>query len=109
MELEIQSYIKGYHEYQLVWDPEIGEILGGEREPSNVKDKFAVAIMKNGVVVGHLKKGQSGWFAKTISYFLKAAESNSCNVKIGGNFYTDPGKCRQRKGRSVPRSARKPG
>ena len=57
----------------------------GEREPSNVKDKFAVAIMKNGVVVGHLKKGQSGWFAKTISYFLKAAESNSCNVKITGH------------------------
>ena len=40
--LEVQSYIRGYHAYQDIWDPCIGEVLLLQREPDNPEDKFAV-------------------------------------------------------------------
>ena len=43
-------------------------------EPANPVDKYAVAIRKNNVVVGHLPLGCSSKFAKTIFYFLRADE-----------------------------------
>ena len=81
MPLEIKTYIKGYHAYKSTWSPTIGEQLVAEHEPNNSHDKFAVAIIKSGKVVGHLKKGKSGWFAESISYFLKYPKS-SCSVEI---------------------------
>ena len=33
-------------------------------------------------MVGHLQKGKSGRFAKTVFYFLRASENNSCNVTV---------------------------
>ena len=35
-------------------------------------------------VVGHLKRGKSGHFAKTIFYFLRADPRSSCSVIIKG-------------------------
>ena len=51
--LDVQSYVRGYHAYQDIWDPFIGEVLPLEREPNNSEDRFAVAI-KRSDVVGHL-------------------------------------------------------
>ena len=50
---EIDSYVRGYHAYMDVWSPVIGETLLVKREPSNVKDRHAVAIFKEDAVVGH--------------------------------------------------------
>ena len=33
-------------------------------------------------VVGHLKKGKTGRFAKTVFHFLKADKNNSCTAAI---------------------------
>ena len=44
----------------------LGEILQVRREPENIVDKFAVCVEKDDRVVGHLKKGDSGKFAKPI-------------------------------------------
>ena len=52
---EIPSYIKGYHEYQKIWTPFVQEELFGEMEPANPVDKYAVAVKRNNVVVGHLQ------------------------------------------------------
>ena len=30
---EIDSFVKGYHEYKNIWIPKIGETLSTEREP----------------------------------------------------------------------------
>ena len=65
------SFLKGYHAYRNIWIPVKGEILQAEMEPSNAFDKYAVVAMRGGHVVGHLKNGKSGRFAKTIFYFLK--------------------------------------
>ena len=73
-EYRLTSHVKGYHEYKGIWKPEIGDVLKTKREPENKTDKFVVAVMKEkekDLVVGHLKKGKSGKFAKTIFLFLK--------------------------------------
>ena len=44
-------------------------------------DKFAVAVIKNKKVIGHLPLGKTGRFSKTIFYFLNC-EYNDCKVKI---------------------------
>ena len=33
---EIDSFVKGYHEYKNIWTPKIGETLSTEREPGNL-------------------------------------------------------------------------
>ena len=51
---DIDSYVRGYHAYMDVWSPVIGETLLVKREPSNVKDRHAVAIFKEDAVIGHV-------------------------------------------------------
>ena len=53
-ELERRSCIRGYHVYKDKWDPVVGEVLACKRESSNTQDKYAVAVQKNGTIIGHL-------------------------------------------------------
>ena len=62
----IDSFGRGHHVYQSQWTPFIGECLVIKREPGNPLNKFAVAVIHEGDVVGHLPQGIS----KNISYFL---------------------------------------
>ena len=39
-----------------VWSPFIGESLNTQVEPRNVHDKYAVKVLKNEVVVGHVPR-----------------------------------------------------
>ena len=54
--LEIESCVRGYHVYQSVWTPTIGEELQCVREPTNIIDRYAVGVTKDGKIVGHLPK-----------------------------------------------------
>ena len=47
--------------------PREGEVLLLKREPENVEDKFAVAMIKSGTVVRHVPKS----LEPVISQFLK--------------------------------------
>ena len=69
---EIESYVKGYHAYQYEWTPKVDEVLETKMEPTNIVDKYAVCVLYRNRVVGHLKRGKTGRFAKTIFYFLRA-------------------------------------
>ena len=71
----------GFHEYRKIWEPKSNEILEVKMEPTNKMDKFAVAVIKNKKIIGHLPLGKTGRFSKTIFYFLKC-EYNDCKVKI---------------------------
>jgi hypothetical protein len=53
-------------------------------EPKNVVDKYAVCVMLGDEIVGHLKKGRTGCFAKTVFYFLRADEKGSCTAIVKG-------------------------
>ena len=79
---EIDSHVKGYHTHLDVWKPCREEVLQAIPEPSNVVDKYAVYVRKDGEVVGHLKGGKSRRFAKTIFYFLETDQHSSCSVVI---------------------------
>ena len=74
---DVESHIKGYHAYMNEWTPETGEILKTRLEPENVVDRFAVAVEKEDQIVGHLNKRNSGCFAKTTFYFLRANHGNT--------------------------------
>ena len=45
-EFVTDSMVRGYHIYQDVWTPVVGE--------DNTEDRYAVVVMKDGVTVGHL-------------------------------------------------------
>ena len=60
------------------------EILKARPEPENEYNKYAVAVERYGDVVGHISKGRSAHFAKTISYFLRASNENCCWVEVTG-------------------------
>ena len=79
---KVEPHIKGCHAFMNELTPEIGEILKTCLEPKNVVDRFAVAVEKEGQITGHLNKGKSGRFAKTIFSFLRAKQGNTCQVEV---------------------------
>lgn len=81
---KIDSHIKGYHAYKDTWVPKVNEELRTRTEPENVVDKYAVCVLLGEDAVGHLKKGKSGRFAKTVFYFLRADKTGSCSVIVRG-------------------------
>ena len=62
----------------------MNEILETQRQPDNPTDKYAVCVLKDARVAGHLKKGCNGRFAKTIFYFLRSDAYAKCSVRISG-------------------------
>ena len=83
-EFETESVIKGYHAYMNDWTPILGENLSTRSEPENEIDKYAVAITKDARVIGHLKKGKTGRYAKTVFYFLRANLMNTISITVTG-------------------------
>ena len=69
----IKSFIMGFDQYRTIWTRHENEVVHARMEPTNKKDKFAVAVIghKNSVV-GHLIKRKSGQFAKTIPSIMGA-------------------------------------
>ena len=50
------SAVRGYHVYKVVWKPTIGKNLQEDQELGNEADKFAVKVIKNNKIVGHLPR-----------------------------------------------------
>ena len=53
---EMESCVRGYHVYKDLWDASIGEDILCEREPFNNADRYAVAVLKDDTVVGHIPR-----------------------------------------------------
>ena len=56
---EIDYFIRGCHIYKNDWIPFSGKHLFLRREPDNPKDKSAVAVIKDGKIVGHIPYNMS--------------------------------------------------
>ena len=54
--VEISTVVRGYQVYQEIWSAPLGEVLFCQRETDNRHDLFAVAIVKEGEVVGHVRR-----------------------------------------------------
>ena len=83
-EFETESVIKGYHAYMNDQTPILGEKLSTRPEPENEIDKCAVGVTKDARVIGHLKKGKTGQYAKTVIYFLRANPMNTASITVTG-------------------------
>ena len=71
------SAVRGYHVYQDVWKPSIGEKLVAKREFDNPMDKH-VKVVKGNETVGHLPRK----FSRIAWYFL--AGSGEISVEVIG-------------------------
>ena len=70
-----KSYVRGFHVYHEIWTPVIGECLECRHEPRKVEDKNAIAVIKDGTVVGYVPRCFSLW----IKMFFGLPKSNiSC-------------------------------
>ena len=54
--LQKESCIRGYHIYQQLWTAAVGEHLTCQRERGNTADAYAVSVIKDGTIVGHLPR-----------------------------------------------------
>ena len=88
VEISHETQIKGHHVYKNIWTPELVEHLEVQCEPENLVDKYAVCLKTgNGATVGHLEKGKSGRFAKTIFYYLRSHPEAKCTAKVTGKRF----------------------
>lgn len=78
--LELPSFVRGYHAYMDIWVPMIGETLTLQREPNNRVDEAAVAVVRDGVVVGHVPTN----LASIVFHFL-SRDGNTAFAEIAGN------------------------
>ena len=74
------SAVPGYHVYQDVFTPSIGEKLVAKREFNNTMDKQAVKVVKGDETVGHLPRK----FSRIVWYFL--ARSGEISVEVMGRW-----------------------
>ena len=66
--LLVETVVRGYHIYQVRWEPCVGETFIALHESGNGQERHAMAIYRDsdaGVVVGHLPRE----IAKTCHYF----------------------------------------
>ena len=55
-EFERRCSVRGYHVYQTIWDAVVGETLECRRQPLNEHNRYAVAVIKDDVIIGHLPR-----------------------------------------------------
>ena len=51
---KIESIVHSRHVYKAMWSPYIKEELLVECDVDNIQDGFAVAILKNSMIIGHV-------------------------------------------------------
>ena len=73
---EKESVVRGHHVYKAIWTPVIGEELEVKTEEDNNHDQHAVAVVKDGLVIGHMPRlvAELSWF------FLKRDGSITCRI-----------------------------
>ena len=86
----VDSCVRGYHYYQNIWDPFIGEVLSCLQEDGNPYDMYAVVVNKSSHVVGYVPRKISTlcyMFLRrggTISSIVKGTRRYSYNLPQGG-------------------------
>ena len=70
------SYVTGHYHYRHIWTPKVGEELTSMYELGNVYDEFAVSVLKDDKIVGHVPRE----FSEQFTTVLKSG--GSIKVKI---------------------------
>ena len=96
--LSFSSIIRGHHVYNTSWTPYLSEELVLAAEESNLFDRHAVAVLKNGEIVGHMPQelARFSWF------FLKRDDGHvvttACHCKHVDTHRRAPYSCKPRLG-----------
>ena len=80
----VEAVVRGYHAYKDIWTAVYGEELPCEREAGNRVDAFGVAVMKDGMVVGHIPRKISS----ICSLYLRRGGLIICRV-TGSRRYSE--------------------
>ena len=70
--------------YKEILTSKQNEYLNVRSEPENPLNKYAVCVRKSADIVGHMKKGDTGRFSKTISFFLRSHSAAKCIANVTG-------------------------
>ena len=82
----IEAMVRGYHVYQSIWDAAIdGKNLECFREVGTIHDPSAVAIRKDGSVVGHVPRALSA----VCSSFIRRGDLILCRVSESRRYSAD--------------------
>ena len=84
MTFTFSSCVRGYHVYKDVWNPSVGETVNCEREGRNPEYPYAVALRKDGIIVGHVPRTISC----VCTLFLRRGGAIQCTV-TGPRKYSD--------------------
>ena len=84
-EYKRESSVRGYHVYQAIWLAVIGEVLPCARERRNSTYRYAVAVVKDRQIIGHLPRKIS----KVCSLFIRRGGSIQCTVTGGRRYSVD--------------------
>ena len=61
------SYVRGCHAYMKIWNPVDGAVLLCTRETDNPHDNYAVSIIRNSYIEGHVPLGLRKTFSNLFS------------------------------------------
>ena len=73
----IESFVRDYHIYKATRSVSVGEIVFIERKEMNMKDSFAVSVVRKDVIVGRVQSKISC----VCSIYLRRGGIISCMVK----------------------------
>ena len=83
-QLEVKAMVRGYHIYKDIWEATLEENLECQRESGKIHDIYAVAVLKSGLVVGHVPKRIS-----SICSFLRHGGSIHCILSGAKRYSAD--------------------
>ena len=81
---KVDCCIRGFHLYNIIWTPVIGEELICHREPSNTMDPYAVSVIKDSITVGHLPRKISAALGGRTNSCVTESRRYSRDLSQGG-------------------------
>ena len=91
---ERECCVRGYHVYKDTWEAVIGEEFECVREQSNDVDWYAVAVLKDDIIVGHLPKTSAVIYllflrrGNVIQCRVAAKKENVFRLTLRNNIFT---------------------
>ena len=84
-EIHKESCVRGYHIYKDIWNAVFGEELQCQREIGNSSDLYAVAVVKDSTIVGHLPRKIS----RICTLFMRRGGAITCLVNGRRKYSAD--------------------
>lgn len=82
-----KTAVRGYHIYQVVWEPRRGDLFVSLHESENRHDQYAMAVYRSdvpGIIVGHFPKEIS-----KLCYYLVRHDGKISGKMTGGRKYSE--------------------